>query len=181
MAKNLSATNPIKNLAAKPPIRERYDADGVLIVEKVNPMQVNRKMVHPDGDVVEVSLATGWTVKKTAPGYGLSAFRNNPYGAQILVEKLEDGFLPFDECPVGKGYKGFPGGKDDKPCDGAFSDEKCCPHIDRVMQKRREAHRKLQEGYRQASQTTDKQLVEAIKMHLAGSPVPEAARGKGMK
>ena len=179
MAGSLSAKNPIKNIAAEPPTRVHMDADGIKVTEKLNPMRVNRKMVHPDGDVVTVSLATGWTIQKTAPGYGMNAFRNNPYGSQILVEKIADGFLPFDECPVAQGY--IPKRDGDKPCEGKFSDEKCCPHIDRVMQKRREAHRKEQEGYRVAQQNSNDKLLDHLKLHLAGNPIPESSRGKGMK
>ncbi len=181
MARSLSAKNPIKDISAAPPTRTHMDADGLIITEKLNPMRVKRKMVHPDGDVVEVGLATGWTIRPTGKGYGLDAFKNNPYGAQLLVEKMEDGFLPFAECPVAKGY--VPRREGDKACEGTFSDEKCCPHIDRIMQKRREVHRGQQEAIRQAHMSTDKQLLEITKQTLlanAGAPVPESAKGKGI-
>lgn len=168
MAKSLSANSQIKNIAAAPPTRKHMDEDGVIVTEKLNPMRVNRKMVHPDGDVVVISLATGWEIQRKAPGYGMSAFRGNPYGAQLIVEKMEAGFLPFDECPLET--KAIKPKQGEKPCTEKFSDEKCCPHLERVMQARRAAHRKQQEANRRSSMKSDERLLEFFKQGMATAP-----------
>ncbi len=172
MARDNSKQTAIKDVTALPPTRTHMDADGIRVTEKLNPMRVNRKMVHPDGDVVVISLATGWAIDRLGP--------KNPYGLQIQEEKLatKRGFLPFDECPVATGR--VPAREGDEPCKGKFSDAKCCPHLDRIMQKRREAHRKQQESYRRSSMSPQAKIAESISMQAAGAAVPDSAKGKGM-
>lgn len=178
MGRNLGGKSPIKNIAGGAATRRVVDEDGVVTEGGVNPMQCKRLMIHPDGQSVEVSLATGWTVKPTAPGYGLGSFNNNPYGALILTEKIEKGFLPVDECPVAKGY--IPLKTGETPCVGKVE---YCEHLQRVIKARRAADSKQQEAFRKQMMSSNDKIVEFARAQMAGSPapaigVPDGSRGK---
>ena len=142
-SRNLSKGNPAKNIGATPPVRTIPNSDGVAREEKLNPIPFSRKMVDPDGNVITLSLATGFTIR---------SFKSNDYGVQIMDEKLKKGFIPYDECPVAKGHLPVGDGKD-KPCAGDdgkgghwnsrgpgvgnWSRDKCCHHVEKVIKARR--------------------------------------------
>lgn len=142
-SRNLSKGNPAKNIGAAPPVKTINAEDGTVREEKLNPIPFARKMVDPDGNVVTVSLATGFTVR---------GFKANDYGVQILDEKLKKGFLPYDECPIAKSHIKFDS-KKDKPCEGHdgrgghwnkhgpgagnWSRDVCCEHVERAIKARR--------------------------------------------
>jgi hypothetical protein len=182
MGRNLSAKTPAKNIAANPPTRKHTNSDGLLVVEKLNPMQAKRRMVSPDGNVSEVSLATGYTIKMKGAGYGSAAFRGNPYGPQILAEKIENGWLPFDECPHAPGADAagrIQLADGDKPCEGKSSAKECCPHIKRIATKRRAEHSKGQEAKRKNMQGSVEKLLQLAQDQAAES-LTAPQRGKGM-
>lgn len=145
-SRNLSKGNPAKNIGANPPTKNTPYADGVVREEKLNPIPFARKMVDLDGNVVTVSLATGFTIR---------GFKGNDYGVQVLEEKLAKGFIPYDECPIAKGHLPVASGSKDKPCPGDdgkgghwnargagpgnWSRDKCCEHVERVIRARRAA------------------------------------------
>ncbi len=141
MKRNLNARHPLKNISASPPTRKVMRTDGVMVTEKRCPIPFNRKMVDPQGGPTTVDLANGFTVR---------SFKGNDYGVQKWEQKLKAGFLPFDECPVAKGYvKAAPG---DVPCKGSdgrgqFSNDECCPHLTAIMLARKEEYRREQTEY----------------------------------
>lgn len=134
--RNLSARQPAKNIAAKPPARKYTNADGIVVTEKLCPIPFSKKFIAPDGSAVTIPMATGFTIR---------GWKGNDYGVQLMEEKLEQGFLPYDECPLAT--KRVERRQGDTPCDGAFSNEKCCPHLERIALARQEEHRKMQTEY----------------------------------
>lgn len=181
MGRNLGGKSSIKNIAAAPPTRRVVDEDGIVTEGGVNPMQAKRKMVHPDGCIADISLATGWTTKLSSPGYGLASFNNNPYGALILTEKIAKGFLPFDECPIAKGY--VPAKEGETGCTTAPPAGECCQHLLRIIKARRAVESKKQEGFRKQMMSSNDKIVEFARQQMAGSataptPAPESSRGK---
>ena len=89
-SRNLSARNPLKNIAANPPVRRVMGADGVMVTEKLSPLW-GIKMVSPQGDIATVTLSSGYTIR---------GFKGNEHGVQKYDDKLKAGFLPFKECPL---------------------------------------------------------------------------------
>ena len=154
--RNLNSRQPAKNIGAKAPTRKVTRADGVQVTEKVNPMRFKKKCVSPDGDVIELSLATGFTIV---------GFKGNDYGVQVWEEKQKAGFLPYDECPVATGR--VPRGKED-PCLGSdglprkFSDEACCQHLAKVIEARRAEHRKTQLEYGKNFSTHQERMIQLL-------------------
>ena len=172
--RNLNATQPAKNISAKPPSRKVDRGDGVMVTEKLSPIPFSRKMVAPDGDVVAVALANGFTIR---------GFKGNDYGVQIWAEKLAAGFIPFDECPYAKGH--LKRGDGDEPCKGGdglgkFTNDKCCPHVDKVIQARRAEHRAAQMEYDKNFHTQQDRLIAALEKQAAGMLGAERpVQGKG--
>jgi hypothetical protein len=182
MGRNLSAKTPAKNIAANPPTTKHTASDGLVVIEKLNPMQAKRKMVAPDGAICEVSLATGYTIKMKGPGYGTAAFRGNPYGPQILTEKIAKGWLPFDQCPFAPGADAaghIQRGEDDKPCEGTFSAKECCPHIKRIAKARSARHSQGQQAKRKNMQGSVEKLLQ-LAQDQATESLTAPQRGKGM-
>ncbi len=161
--RNLSAKQPAKNIAAAPPTKKVMNPDGVVTTMKVSPLW-GTKMVSPDGDVVHVTLSTGYTIR---------GFRNNPHAQQKLDEKLKAGFLPFAECPVAT--RRIPG----EPCTGQFSEEKCCPHMDSVIAERRKAYGATQTDYLKNFATQTDKLLEFVKSRAVESAVADRQEKKG--
>lgn len=179
MSRNLNAKQPAKNIGAKPPTRRIDRGDGVMVTEKVSPIPFSRKMVAPDGDVVFVSLANGFTIR---------GFKGNDYGRQIWEEKLKAGFLPFDECPfTGESFKKHyvKAGKDDAPCKGqngvgGFSNEECCPHLNKIIASRKDEHRRAQLEYGSNFATQQDRMIALLEKQTARLAQPEVAvSGKG--
>lgn len=78
-----------------PPRIQRTSDDGEMIFEHP-PTVASCKMVNPAGFVVYVPLQNG--MGRPSP--------NDPYRLQIGAEKLEKGFLPYGDCPIGLGLSG---------------------------------------------------------------------------
>lgn len=151
MARNFSTRNPLK-IMGNPPTRKITRSDGVVITEKACPIPFNRKMVSPAGDVIRVALANGFTIR---------SFKGNDYGVQVLEAKLKAGFIPFNECPIAKGY--IPVGSE-TACRGSdgrgqFTDEECCPHVTSIIKARRDEHRQKQLEYGRNFATNQDRLI----------------------
>ncbi len=157
--RNLNEKQPAKNIAVTPPTRPvGRDEAGIPIVEKVNPIPLHMKMVNPAGMLVQVSLASGFTIR----GGRKQHWRDNPYGAQKWQEKIEQGFLPYALCPLKHDW--VPArDKNDKPCGGEFSEQKCCPHIERIIEMRKEKQRRHSEEYARHFQSNEDRMVEAMR------------------
>lgn len=149
--RNLNARQPAKNIGGKAPARKIMGADGVMITEKLCPIPFNKKFVAPDGDIVVVPLANGFTIR---------GFKGNDYGVQIMEEKLKAGFLPYNECPLMT--KRVPRKHGETPCEGEFSNEKCCPHLDAVMKARRDDHRIKQLEYGKNFSTNQERMIALL-------------------
>ena len=174
-SRNLNAKQPAKNIGAKAPTRRTDRGDGVMVTEKLCPIPFSRKVVAPDGDVTTVALANGFTIR---------GFKGNDYGTQIWPEKLKAGFIPFDECPYAKGHLRAPDGE--SPCKGSdglgkFSNEKCCPHVDKIIVARREEHRAAQLEYGKNFATQQDRMIALLEKQAAGMLQPERTMpgGKG--
>lgn len=163
--RNLNARQPAKNIGASPPTRKHMGPDGVPLVEKLNPIPFSRKVVSPDGDVVMLSLANGFTIR---------GFKGNDYGVQKWEEKLAAGFLPYDECPVATGR--IPG---DSPCKGKFSNDECCPHMEKVMEARRAVHRKEQQERDRKSATNQDRMLSLLEKQAHLNIAPEGTKRGG--
>lgn len=168
--RNLSAKNPLKNISAPAPTRKTMGADGVMVTEKLSPIPFNRKFVAPDGDVVVVGLATGFTIR---------SFRGNDYGVQLLEEKLNAGFIPYAECPLTT--KRIPRAPGDVPCEGEFSDKKCCPHVERVIAARRESYRKANAEYGRNFATNQDRIIALLEKQAEASVAERPAATPGKK
>jgi hypothetical protein len=156
-----------KNIGRPPPTKKHVMPDGTIREEKLNPMPCHKKMSDGNGHVFQVSLATGFTIR------GLGT--HNPYGVEKLREKLAAGWLPYDQCPVKEGYMPADG-KSDKPCEGTFSREKCCPHIEKAITARRTAYEKKQKAYARKASSNQERMLEILEKQteeLAG----KAAKG----
>lgn len=173
MRRNLNARQPAKNISASPPSRKVMGPSGVMVTEKLAPLW-GVKMVAPDGDVATVTFSTGFTIR------GLKG--SNEHGVQKHEDKLKAGFVPFAECPlILKRIPKLPG---EQPCDGEFSDSKCCPHIERLIAERRAAHRtgQLEYGKNFESQTDrllahiQKQAQDSVAERPAASPSGKGGR-----
>jgi len=62
------------------------------VTDKANPMALKRRAIGPDGQVVEISLATGKTITNRI---------GNAYADIIEHSKQRLGWLFYDECKVG--------------------------------------------------------------------------------
>jgi hypothetical protein len=144
-----------KNIGDPQPVKKHVNADGLVVEEKINPMPCHKKMIDPNGHVSQVSLASGYTIR------GLGT--HNPYGVQALAEKLKGGWLPYDQCPVKEGYmKAGKGEKALKPCEGKFSRDECCPHIEQAIKARRAAYNKKQQAFKRQMQTNPDRMLELL-------------------
>lgn len=167
---NLNARQPAKNISAGPPSRKIMGPNGVMITEKLSPLW-GKKMVAPDGDIVTVTLASGYTTR---------SLKNNDHGIQKLEEKLKAGFLMFAECPVAT-KRIAKQGPDDKACDGEFSDNKCCPHLDKVIADRRAAHRQAQAEYGRSFETQTDRLLAHVQRQAEASVAERPGGSPGKK
>ena len=149
-SRNLSKKQPAKNIGANPPVKRINYADGTFREEKLNPIPNNKKMVDPDGNVISVSLATGFTIRKA-----------NEYGTQILREKLEKGFIPYDECPVATGRVKFDA-KKDSACEGKFSRDHACRHVEQIIKTRRAIKQKKEAELKLQYATQQDKMIELL-------------------
>jgi len=164
MAKrNLSERQRAKNIGATPPERRWTDEDGVVRVEKLNPIPLNRKFVDPDGNVVRVSLANGYTIR----GGPEQHWRDNPYGAHIWAEKLKAGFIVYAECPLAAGT--VPTKKGEHPCEGEFDEDHCCPHVEAIIKRRRAEKQKKVAQIEASFASNQDRMVKAFETALASS------------
>ena len=178
--RSLNQPQVTKNIGAAPPTKNRYDENGVKIVEKVNPIPLNRKMVHPNGGTMRLSLATGYSIRG-GPKHG---WKDNPYGSQKWIEKLQAGFAPYNECPLHPQSAVqmhvpdmFPRKKGNKPCEGTFDEEHCCEHIERMIKARQEKQTKHNAEFASSFATTQDKMVEAFQsaVNVAGKTAAAAA------
>src|SRR5690606_30323705 len=149
--RNLSSKQPAKNIAAQPPTKKTMNADGVMVTEKLCPIPFNRKMLAPDGDCVRVPLANGFTIR---------GLKGNDYGVQKLEEKLDAGFLPWNECPLRSTHESVRGLKGE-PCDPKkISDDEPCKHLLAIAEKRKAAYRKERQDFAQGFATNQDRMVQ---------------------
>lgn len=148
------AKNPIKwlNPRKQTPKRKVTGPNGEVVTEKLCPIKPNRKMVDPAGNVVTLALANGYLPKGS----------NVNYAPLKTQEKLADGFLPYDECPVASGA--VPPVKGEKPCPSEEARKRTthCPHLLRVIEARREAKRKKDEKYAERFKTQNDRILEYL-------------------
>lgn len=149
--RNLSSRQPAKNIAAKPPTRKFTNTDGIVVTEKLCPIPFSMKFIAPDGAAVTIPMANGFTIR---------GWKGNDYGVQLKEEKLEQGFLPYDECPLA--MRRVERRQGDTPCDGTFSNEKCCPHLERIAAARQEEHRKQQNEYGKNFATQQDRMIRLL-------------------
>ena len=156
-----------KVLTGKAPTRQIKQPDGTVLVEKVNPMRLKRKAVDPAGFISEISLANGW--QQTNP--------RSEYATSTWDGKLKRGWLPYNECPAANGL--LPLAKGDKPCTGKFTDEECCPHMDKVIEARKAAHKKKQDEFANSMSTNQDRIIKlAEKQAELAIATAEATSGK---
>jgi hypothetical protein len=168
-SRNLNARQPAKNIGASPPTRKTM-VNGVPVTEKVSPLW-GYKMVAPDGDVTFVTLSTGFTIR---------GLKGNDHGFQKLAEKEKAGFWKFSECPVATrklsvAEAGSPA------CEGEFSDEKCCPHMTKVINDRRAAYRATQVDYAKNFETQTDRLLAHIQKQASDSVAERPGSQPGKK
>jgi hypothetical protein len=162
-----SQKTPVATITRSPPERRAVLADGTVIREKIPAIPYARKMVTPSGNVVMVPLATGRTI---GPGPG------NPYGAQILPEKLRAGNLLYSECPYANGS--LPPSREHAPCEGtsderpgvfwkrhprnphALVEDRCCPHVQAIIERRSAQHIERQREFAEQFKTSADRLYE---------------------
>ena len=160
--RNLSSRQPAKNIGAKPPARKFMGPDGLMVTEKLCPIPFAKKFIAPDGSAVTIPLANGFTIR---------GFKGNDYGVQIMEEKVEAGFLPYDECPLAT--KRVPRAQGETPCEGEFSDEKCCPHLEKIAANRQQAHRAQQQEYGKNFATNQDRLIKLMEAQAEKMAVAE--------
>lgn len=125
-------------------------------------------MVDREGNVLWVSLATGWSIT------GID--EKNPYGMQMWRDKLKAGWLPYSKCPVAEGYI-KPADDKDKACVGDFSAEKCCKHIERAIRLRRADHKKRSERFSKKSESQMDRLIKTLAESVGSDERPEGDNG----
>ena len=189
--RNLNQPQLTKNIGALPPTRIRYDENAVKITEKVNPIPLKRKMVHPTGSVSDLSLATGFSIR----GGPKQGWKDNPYGSQKWLEKLSAGFLPYNECPLHPQSAVqmhvpdmFPRKKTSKVCEDTFDDENCCEHVARAIKARQAAQTEHNADFAKSFSSSQDRMVDAFTkaVEVAGkaasagaAPVP-APKGRNV-
>ena len=160
MGRLLGGKEPAKNIAAAPPTRTRTTGDGDVVTEKLCPMP-SLKMVNPRGVIVHCAVANGITVNP-----------NTTYRTQIERQKLEAGFLRYDECPVGK-HDWIPVTDKQKRCKaGTYSKDQCCPHVLKVIETRRARTKRKADKFAQRFEST----ADALIRHLQGQQGPAPTR-----
>jgi len=128
--------------------------DGVRVKVKQNPNRLTRRMVGPSGKTYELSLSNGWEINSLDS-------ENNKYGRPKLAEKLKQGHLPYDECPVASGR--VPAAdKNDRPCVGKFDKDHCCPHIEKIMTARKAAHEAREREFAASMETQNDRILKHI-------------------
>lgn len=82
---------PVADLSKwSPPQRRRQTDDGDTIVEKLSPLP-HLMMIDKAGNEIPLPLSNGISNKA----------KNDPYRAQVLAEKMADGMVRKDLCPLG--------------------------------------------------------------------------------
>jgi hypothetical protein len=144
--------------------------DGTVRIEKLPPIDCNMKMVDPNGHVVRVVLANGQQIKKLGP--------NNPYGQLKLKEKLGKGFLPYKKCPYAQGGQLAGTEHEEKPCKGTFTEEKCCPHISRIIKARRADYVKARSRFTVKTEGQMERLLKALEKRASDATPEKDGDGK---
>jgi hypothetical protein len=157
-----------KVLTGKAPTRKIKQPDGTVLIEKLNPMRLKRKAVDQSGFISEISLANGWQQTNPRSDYALSTWD----------EKLKRGWLPYNECPIANGM--LPAAKGDKACTGKFTDDECCPHMDKVIKARQAAHAKKQEEFASSMSTNQDRMIKVLEKQaeLAVATAEASTNGK---
>lgn len=160
-----------KNIVSRPPTKKHVLPDGTIRTEKLCPIPLNRKMVDPDGNVVCVVLANGYSIRQM-----------DAYGTMILANKLAAGFIPYAECPIASGRI-----RDNraKPCAGSdgrgkFSEQECCEHINAIVTKRRAVKKKKCDAFAARFQNKESALIDYIQ-HMTRDADPPVASPEAKK
>jgi hypothetical protein len=166
MSRTIGSRSPIHNATNNKPRKMMVQPDGSF-KEVVLPQNPNRKlMVSPAGNVIWLILSNG------AAQRGL-----NPYGVQKLEEKKMLGFLPYEECPITKGYIRGKKGCEGDDGRGGFKEDKCCKCILKIIEQRKAAHAETTAAYHDTVKSNDDLMRDYMKMTLT-EKAQERARGK---
>ena len=152
-----------KDISKPPPERTLKLPDGSVRTEKL-PTMFNKKMVDPNGHVVRVALSNGATIKGIGP--------HNTYGMLKLAEKRRKGFILYDRCPYGPNGDLAATEHSEKPCKGKFSEEKCCPHVQQIIETRRRDYVKKRRRFTAKTESAMERMIKNINEKLATPEVP---------
>jgi hypothetical protein len=158
-----------KSLTGKAPTRRITKSDGTVVVEKLNPMRLKRKAVDPAGWIVEVSLANGWQHITPRSEYAVTTWEG----------KTKKGWLPYNECPLANGM--VPTAKGEKACTGKFTDEACCPHMEKIIRAREAVHRKKQDEFAAQMDTRQDRMVKLLEAQATAALNAAEANTDGKK
>lgn len=174
---HLNQPQRIKNIGKAPPERWRADDDGVMIREKLNPIPLNRKFVNSAGAVVQVSLATGSTIRNGPARH----WKDNPYGAHRWHKCHERGYVLFSECPysatsMARQYGVIKLKPGENACDGKFDEEHSCRHVQEIIKARKAAHAKNQDSFARSFAGNQDRLIalaeELVKQNVEAATKP---------
>tara|TARA_Y100000817_G_C16564268_1_gene414575 strand:+ start:105 stop:620 length:516 start_codon:yes stop_codon:yes gene_type:complete len=161
---NFSAKNPVWDVQKAAPTKRSMNDDGVVIEQKIPQNPNHRIMLNPSGATVFLVLSNGPAIRGS-----------NQYGVQLLREKISKGWLPWNECPVARGYiKG-----DGKACpgkDGRGNLDGPCVHLLRAQEKRAEAHKEREREFDERMQTNDALTAQYMKMKIKQDMAQEPAK-----
>ena len=151
---NFSAKNPVWDVQKAAPTKRLMDDDGVVVEQKIPQNPNHRIMLNPSGATVFLVLSNGPAIRGS-----------NQYGVQLLQEKINKGWLPWNECPIARGYvKG-----DGKACagkDGRGNLDEPCTHLLRIQDKRTESHEKREKEFDERMQTNDALTSQYMRMKI---------------
>jgi len=158
---NFGKPQPIWNVLNACPVEKYMNDDGVMVEDRV-PQNKNRKLM------LNLVGSTTWLVLSTHP----TILRQNPYGVQILAEKMAKGFLPMDECPTMRGYIKSYQAKPSKECQGIdgrgkLDPKKPCPCLLRVQKKRKAAALKESERFKKSMMSDEQVMRDYMKLKIS--------------
>lgn len=154
----LARPQPIHDVTKAQPTKRTLNSAGVVVIEKLPQNRNRRLFLKPCGATVWVVLSTNPAIRTTSQ-----------YGIQIQAEKIKQGFLPLDECPILKGYlqtRAFRPTDACKGVDGRGKLEAPCRCLVGIKAKRIEAHLKVEREYANRMQSSDSIMRDFVKYKM---------------
>jgi hypothetical protein len=155
---NFSNKSVVWDVEKAAPTKRMMGNDGVIVESKIPQNPNHLIMLNPSGATVFVVLSNGPAIRG-----------QNQYGVQLLQEKINNGFLPWNECPVTRGYIRGDRFKVTAECKGKDGRGKLsgpCSCLLDVQKNRVAAHEKREKEFDERMQGPDALQAQYMRMKI---------------